>query len=200
MTLQLTPLSTADIREAAALHLRSFPSFFLSELGERFLREFYRGFLDDGAITAIARDEDGRLLGVVVGHMEPAGFFRRLLRRRWYAFGLASLSLVIRRPSVLPRIARAVTYRGQAGRTPQSGALLSSICVDPQEQGAGTGRKLLTSFTDELARRGGARAYLTTDAAANESANAFYLSAGWHHEEAFLTPEGRRMNCYVWLA
>ena len=90
------------------LHRRAFPSFFLSELGPAFLREFYRGFLAEGAVAVTAHDDSGRLVGVVVGHVNPSGFFRRLLVKRWYAFAFASLSLVVRRPSVVPRLPKTI--------------------------------------------------------------------------------------------
>ena len=94
--------------------------------------------------------EDGRVVGAVVGHTQPQGFFKKLLLRRWYAFAFASLSLVLRRPSILPRLVRAVTYRGNNDGIERRGALLSSICVDPQYSGDGIGGKLLESFTNRL--------------------------------------------------
>lgn len=190
-------LSDADIKESASLHRRAFPGFFLSELGEPFLREFYRGFLDPGAVAFTARDPSGRLCGVVVGHSQPGRFFRRLLVRRWYAFAWASLALALRRPSLVPRLVRAIGYRGQ---TPVNtdGALLSSICVDTELQGRGVGQQLIHAWTRELTIRGVRVAYLTTDAVDNAGANAFYLSAGWIHNGAFRTQEGRLMNCYAW--
>ncbi|WP_122262737.1 GNAT family N-acetyltransferase [Ornithinimicrobium cerasi] len=193
-------LTAADVPDAAELHRRAFPSFFLSELGPVFLREFYRGFLADGAVTVVARDATGRLVGVVVGHVNPSGFFRRLLVKRWSAFAIASLSLVVRRPRVVPRLFRALTYRGQDGEEQPPGALLSSICVEPAMQGTGTGRLVLEAWLRELQSQGETRAYLTTDALDNGSVNAFYVRSGWRLFSSYETPDQRRMNCYVWPA
>ena len=44
MSITIRRLRAEDLGPVAKLHRESFPSFFLSELGERFLREFYRGF------------------------------------------------------------------------------------------------------------------------------------------------------------
>lgn len=190
----------ADVPDAAELHRRAFPSFFLSELGPAFLREFYRSFLAEGAVTVVARDTAGRLVGVVVGHVNPSGFFRRLLAKRWYAFAIASLSLVVRRPTVLPRLFRALTYRGQGGEEQPPGALLSSICVEPAIQGMGTGHLVLEAWLRELQLQGETRAHLTTDAVDNGSVNAFYVRSGWRLFSSYETSDQRRMNCYVWSA
>ena len=51
-------LARRDVRELAALHRRAFPDFFMSTLGEPFLRQFYSGFLNDPTgIAVIARAE-----------------------------------------------------------------------------------------------------------------------------------------------
>jgi GNAT superfamily N-acetyltransferase len=178
------------------MHLAAFPGFFLSRLGPRFLREFYAGFVDDpGAVTAVAVAEDGHVRGVVVGTLQPAGFFLRLLKRRWWAFAGASIAVVLRHPRRLPRLLGALRYRG-AVPLEVSGALLSSICVAPDAQGAGVGRGLLTAF-EEVVDNEGLSAYLVTDRDDNDATNLFYISNGWRLAGSYTTPQGRAMNCYV---
>lgn len=195
--MQLMPLTRGDVDDAARLHLHAFPDFFLSQLGERFVREFYRGFLADGSVTVVARRDTGSLAGVAVGHVRPQGFFARLLLRRWYAFALASLRLVLTRPSQVPRLLRAVTYRGETGDYTPAGALLSSICVDPALRGQAVGSTLLGAWVEQMHEAGATTAYLVTDADDNDGVNGFYLGAGWDLHHSYATPEGRMMNCYV---
>lgn len=196
MSVAIDSLGYTDVSAAAKLHRRAFPSFFLSTLGEPFLEEFYRGFLDDStAVTAVARGKTGALQGVVVGTVQPAGFFGRLLRRRWLGFALASVRAVARRPSVVPRLVGAIRYRGEAGGY-SDGALLSSICVDPDVQGEGIGRRLMTEWVSRARSYGAPRAYLTTDSDDNDSVNHFYRALGWSLSAQFVTNEGRRMNRY----
>jgi ribosomal protein S18 acetylase RimI-like enzyme len=191
-----SPLRRDDVPPAASLHRRAFPTFFLTSLGEPFLVEFYRGFLGDAtAVTVMAHDERGLLRGLVVGTVEPAGFFRRLLRRRWPGFLVASARAVLASPRVAPRLLQAVGYRGNAGPG-EHGALLSSICVDPDLQGHGIGRELLTAWTTEVALRGANHAFLTTDADDNASTLRFYESSGWSRTASFETIQGRRMHRY----
>ncbi|WP_434743554.1 GNAT family N-acetyltransferase [Micromonospora sp. SH-82] len=193
----LAPLTAADVRAAAALHVRAFDRFFLSSLGEPFLREFYTGFVQDpDAVTAVARDPDGRLVGTVVGTVAPGMFFRRLLRRRGARLALASVPAVLRRPGVAVRVLRGLAYRGEVP-VDTRGALLSSICVDPATEHGGHGRRLVDAWWREVRRRGVTSAYLTTDAVDNDRVNAFYRRAGWTPAGNFTTAEGRPMNCYT---
>jgi GNAT superfamily N-acetyltransferase len=178
--------------------MRAFPEFFLSLLGPRFLEEFYRAVISDPngiALVAVAEDTRG-VLGLVVGVLEPSRFYRTLALRRGWAFGLAALPALCRRPSILGRLARGLVYRGDAPRG-SSRALLSSIAVDPQAQGLGIGGGLLRRWADEARGRGAAGGYLTTDADDNAIVNGFYAGAGWRVDETIVTPEGRRLNRYV---
>ena len=194
---KITSLASAEVDLVVRLHLRAFPEFFLSFLGPRFLREFYFAFLADPVGMAfVACGRDGQVLGAVVGPVNPQGFFGRLLKRRWWAFCMASMSAVLRRPSCLSRLLRAVFYRGEPDVGPVR-ALLSSIAVSPDAQGQGVGRALVLRWVAEARHRGAKGCYLTTDAEDNNSVNAFYRSLGWKMTHAFSTPEGRKMNFYT---
>ncbi|MBI5387440.1 MAG: GNAT family N-acetyltransferase [Verrucomicrobia bacterium] len=190
-------LARRHIDEVVRIHLQSFPSFFLSFLGSRFLREFYSSFLvDPTGVGYVVIDDDGKVVGAVVGPVDPRGYFQRLLKHRWWAFCVASIGAVLRRPTIIPRLWQALFYRGEspggAGR-----ALLSSIAVAPAAQGCGAGRLLVQAWLAEAWRRGASGAYLTTDTEANEAVNRFYCGLGWALETSYVTREGRRMNRYI---
>jgi ribosomal protein S18 acetylase RimI-like enzyme len=196
--LTLDEVREDDVAELARLHRAAFPGFFLSSLGEPFLATFYRGFLGDPtAVTVVARSDDGAILGAVVGTTAPVGFFRRLLRRRWFDFLRTSARTVLARPSIVLRLAGAVLYRGDPPPDDQSSALLSSICVAPSAQGRGVGDRLLDAWLKAAAAMGSPRAYLTTDAVDNEPVNRFYRDRGWVLTQTYATRHGRRMNRYT---
>jgi len=193
------PMAPADISRVVEIHLASFPSFFLSFLGPRFLREFYRGTLNDPASFAlVAVDRPGRIAGFVAGHVEPSGFYKRLLMRRGWAFAMASIGPVLRRPSIIPRLFRAMRYRGGTPATP-GGALLASLAVHPEMQAVGAGKLLVRRFAEECFRRGAAYIYLTTDREHNDAVNQFYQSLGWKIETEVVTAEGRALNVYTYF-
>jgi GNAT superfamily N-acetyltransferase len=197
MTATARTLRGADVAACARIHAKAFPGFFLSELGERFLCQLYQGYVDapDG-VALVAVDDQETVLGAALGTIEPAGFYRRLLMRRWWAFALASLAFVLRRPRHLPRLVRAVTYRGDVP-IDVGGALFSSLCVDPAA-GRGVGRLLATAYLDRIVELGADNAYLTTDAVDNERTNRFHQQMGWRVAGEFSTPEGRLMHVYTW--
>jgi ribosomal protein S18 acetylase RimI-like enzyme len=190
-------LKAKDISKIVALHLESFPDFFLSFLGKRFLQEFYNNFVVDSmGVGLVAQDSNGKIIGIIVGPLNPNRFFSRLLKRRWWAFCIASVEAVIKRPSCIKRLSRAVFYRGQEPAGPPR-ALLSSIAVSPNAQKLGIGSKLVFKWIEEVKNRGGNGCYLTTDAVGNNDVNTFYQRLGWKIETTYRTPEGRLMNIYI---
>lgn len=198
METHVTSLSVSHIDAIVEIHLRAFPNFFLSFLGPGFLGEFYTSFfLDPQGMGYTAYAPDGKILGVIVGPLVPHGYFKRLLKKRWWAFCIDSISAVLKRPSCVPRLFRAVFYRGEAPSGPTR-ALLCSVAVDPDVQRAGVGKKLVMRWVEEVRRRGAAGCYLTTDADDNDEVNAFYQGLNWRIDSVYATPEGRRMNRYVY--
>jgi colanic acid biosynthesis glycosyl transferase WcaI len=196
--LVLEPLNWSHLDEVVTLHQNAFPDSFLTLLGPGFLRELYSGFLMDPLVIAtIGRLENGTVLGSVVGPLLPNGFFRRLLQRRWWAFCLNSLRMMVAHPTSIPRLARALFYRGGAPDETDR-ALLSTISVSPLAQRRGVGRALLEHWRDLARRCGCPGCFLTTDAEKNDTVNRFYLSLGWDLHSTYATPEHRRMNLYVY--
>ena len=93
MNIEITSLSSSHVNTVVEIHLRAFPNFFLSFLGPRFLREFYGSFLvDSQGVGFIALSSAGQILGVIVGPVDPRGYFKRLLKRRWWKFCVASIA------------------------------------------------------------------------------------------------------------
>ncbi len=192
-------MEDGHLEDAVHIHVKAFPGFFLSVLGPRFLKTFYRSFIeDDVGICLVARNcSEGRILGIVVGPLVPNGYYKRLVRRKWLEFSLSSLTAIIQKPSVIPRLLRAVLYRGDAPAGGHDLALLASIAVSPEVGTKGVGRDLLRAFVEEVKRREGKGVFLTTDAEDNDRVNLFYETFGFSLESSFSTHEGRRMNRYV---
>ena len=194
-TVVIKPLTEGAVSTIVDIHLRAFPSFFLSRMGAPVLNVFYRGFLNTDNVIALQAEKDGQVVGAAVGPINPEGFFAKLVRRNWFRFGLASLSFMARNPLEISRVLRALRYRGSDQRA--SGALLSSIAVAPSCQGHGVGRKLLEAWEISVRRHGCTAAYLTTDAVENARTLKFYHEAGWMSGDSFSTPEGRLMKILI---
>lgn len=192
--LVLRPMVAADVETVVRVHLAAFPGFFLSFLGPRFLGLFYAEAVALGEICTVATS-GGRVVGFVMGSAQPGGFFKKLIRRRVLAFGLAALPAVLRKPTTAARVARALVKPKQAGKA-EGISTLMSIGVDPGAQGLGAGKALVLAFLDEARRRGARAVDLTTDKIDNDRTNAFYRSLGFEVAREIVTPEGRVLNEY----
>lgn len=194
----LRPLGTNNVNDVVNIHLSSFPGFFLSFLGPRFLSLFYSGICSvPEGIAFVYLNDNGTPAGFVAGTSNPRGFYSRLLKRDWLKFALASIIPVLKKPSVFKRIARAVSHPSD-NPIGDDVAGLFSIGVLPELQGAGAGKKLVQAFLEEARQRGCKRVFLTTDRDNNDAVNAFYSKFGFNVERQYVTPEGRRMNEY-WI-
>jgi GNAT superfamily N-acetyltransferase len=189
-------LERSDIEVIAKIHLEAFQGFFLSILGSRFLKELYAAILEDRSGIAFVYEEKETILGFVAGTAEPAGFYRRLIERRWWRFGLASIGPVLSRPMIVPRLLRAFNKPDEVTCLDRSGMLMS-IAVHPSSQGKGIGRILIDAFLQEALERDLQFVNLTTDKVDNRRTNDFYNQMGFQCNREFVTPEGRWMNEYV---
>ncbi|MBW8000403.1 MAG: GNAT family N-acetyltransferase [Planctomycetes bacterium] len=199
MNFEIVKLTNEHIKDVVEVHIGAFPEFFLTFLGPKFLSEFYKSFLDDPmGIGFVAQDvETKQVLGAIVGPLVPDGYFKRLIKRRWWAFCIASISAVLKKPTAIKRLFRAVFYRGESPSGSQR-ALLSSIAVSPETQGMGVGKSLVDNWVEQVKQRQGLGCFLTTDAENNDAINGFYQKLGWQIESTYKTSEGRVMNRYVY--
>lgn len=187
----------ADLDAIVSVHTKSFERFFLTSLGPRFLRHFYRRMINDpGGLVLVARLHD-QLVGFVAGVENEPQFYSRLTRSP--AALLIAISIakqMIQRPGgVLRRLARALWPTELRTGAGISSSLLS-LAVLPSVQGRGVGRQLVDSFCLQMHARNSKRLTLATDREHNDRTNAFYLRSGFTLVRSFVTPEGRAMNQY----
>jgi ribosomal protein S18 acetylase RimI-like enzyme len=189
------PMTPADLQEVVEVHLASFPGFFLTFLGRRFLTLLYEQMQhDDEGVVLVAASAD-RIAGFVAGVRHQGGFYQRLIARKKWAFARAAFWAVLRRPAILPRLVRALRRPAEAQRS-AAAACLMSIAVRPEAAGQRIGQQLVRAFCGEMWQRGAPAVCLTTDRDSNELTNRFYQQLGFQLSSTFVTPEGRAMNEY----
>lgn len=193
--IRVRPLIEEDVADAVRIHQDAFPDSVRSTFGAAFLRNLYLAFCrhDDG-FGYIALDQHNRVVGVTAGTAKPGSFFRRLILAGWWRLSLAVMPTVLRNPAALPRMIRRLFSQGDM---PTDGALLSTLAVSPYVEEQSVGNHLLAAFCGEAALRGAARVFLTTDAAGNDIAVAFYRRHGFLPDAEIRTPEGRVTHRYV---
>jgi ribosomal protein S18 acetylase RimI-like enzyme len=185
-----------DLDAVTRVHLESFPGFFLSCLGPRFLRLLYQEILNSTDGVLIVAEDGGCVIGFAAGTTTQMGFYRSLLRRRAIGFAFAALPYALRRPIIVPRLLRALRRPAESAGS-SAAACLMSLAVDPAAGGTGIGGRLVGAFCDELRARGSERVCLTTDAVGNDGVNRFYIRQGFCVAQRLTTPEGRALNEYV---
>lgn len=191
------PARMEDIAQIVEVHVQGFPGFFLTFLGRKFLAVFYRKTLEQpDSISLVAATGKNEVAGFVVGVTSQEEFYKRLIRKHLVSFGWASLGAVLRRPSILPRLMRALKRPGEA-KTRSADCLLMSLAVRPAVQGSGVGSGLVRAFLEEARLRGARAVSLTTDREGNEGVNRFYESLGFRLDQEYVTAEGRHMNEYI---
>ena len=192
----IRPMTAADIDAVVEIHLRSFPSFFLTFLGPAFLRLLYDAMTHDPEGIVLVYEWERVIQGFVAGVTHQSGFYRRLLQQRKWAFAWAAVGAVLRRPRIIARLWRALR-RPEESTQAATEACLMSLAVLPETEGQGIGRRLVRAFCNELARHQIPTVSLTTDQIGNDRVNRFYLRLGFQVVRTFVTPEGRAMNEYV---
>lgn len=199
-SIKVIPLSTEHVEGAVEMHLMAFKGFFLAYLGRKFLRQLYLGATESNqTVGYVAVDENGCVVGACFGVIDSRKFFKWLLKRRWWGFMLASMGVVLRRPSLIPRLLRGVRHKGHPPPCDiEPLGALQSTAVEPGTQGMGVAIALMRSVCDEYVRRGVHAVHLTTDADNNDRVRQFYEAMGWKFLDTFVTPEGRRMCWYLW--
>lgn len=201
MNISIRPAKPEDIAQMVQVHIRAFPGFFLTLMGPRFLHLLYTGFLNHPtgiSLVACVQGKPSQVLGFVVGSTQPSGFFLQLLKRQWFAFGLASIWPLLRRPTlVFVKLWSALFYRGESLPDQPNAALLSSLGVDVAVQGKGVGQQLVKAFLAHAHTAGAPAVYLTTDQTGNAKANQFYTNLGFELAGTCKRPHGRILNRYL---
>jgi len=200
-------LVDADLREASLIHRGVLDMEFLSRLGPGFMRAYYRAWIEaPGSISLAALDDDGHLLGVVLGASDPATHVRAMVRRRGLGLGVRVVSYA----SVHPRLAKdLVVTRGrryvrgltrlfvapharssklQTQRAEPVEGEITHVLVRPEAQGTGVGRALLEAAVRAARLAGVEELVLVTPP--DLGARYFYESLGWRPEGAVQSRSG----------
>lgn len=192
----LRPMSPPDVRFAARLHRDELPHGLFPRLGTRFLRGYYRAFVESPHAVAFVAPADGSAAGYLVGTTDHHAHHRWMLRRHGPRLGLLGALGLATNPDALwlflrtrvgryaRRLARAAwptAAGGSAGdETPSSRgplAVLMHVAVDPSARGTGFGRQLTHAFAHHAHAAGCRDIRLVTRA--GDGAGTFYETLGW---------------------
>lgn len=185
------------VNEIVDIHMKTFTGFFLTFLGKGFLKTLYQGFMEhDKSDVIIALDGD-RVLGFCAYSEALSEFYKYLIKKKIFSFAFYGIGAFFRNPKILFRLFRAFTYSSASVRS-EKYVELSSIGVLPDKKNTGVGSQLIRYLIECVNDKKFAYIKLETDKEENEAANAFYLKNGFKLSNDYETPEGRKMNEYVY--
>lgn len=104
--IDVRPLSSDDLGFAADLHLQRLPHGFFTRLGPRFMRTYYRSFIDSPHAVALIAVRASHRTGVIVGTVNNRNHYSWTLRNMGWELGLVGLLALLARPRVLALFAR----------------------------------------------------------------------------------------------
>lgn len=193
----ISPMQQEHIMAAVEIHIKSFPGFFSTILGSKYVSIVYSELIKlPDRVAFVAQDKDQELMGFIIGMTDQSNFYSQMLKKHWLKIALASLQAVIRKPQLISRLLRALLYPRES-RKASANALLLSIAVLPTYNGKGIGQRLLQAFLNEMEQMEIPSVCLTTDAKHNERTNHFYQESGFKIIRTYLTAEGRLLNEYL---
>jgi GNAT superfamily N-acetyltransferase len=224
VTVTVRPLGPADIGSTSRLHLDVLSMEFLARLGVGFLRRYHRAWIGSPhAIALGARDEDGRVVGVLLGSLDPASHYRAMVRRQGVILALWLVTGALTHPAAARELLTTRTARylrgvwrmaGNAlgaGRRRRGGSAppghggdggghrtkvgeVTHVMVKREAQSQGVGRALL----EEARRRaeGAGLSELVLVTPPELTAGRFYERLGWEQTGELTSRSGERFVRY----
>lgn len=185
--------SANDINSVVHIHLGRFSSFFLTSLGDSFLKAFYRAFLKSPGILLVLEDENV-IKGFAAGNSSNSSFFKKLLMNNFFEFSIEGMRILLTKPTALKRLA---INAGKSEKIKFTFAELLSIATEKNTKGYG--KLLLQAFENEISTVNNELTpiSLTTDFDDNEKAVKFYLDSGYQIEQVFESYNGRKMYRFI---
>lgn len=186
--------TSEDVEAIISIHKQAFNDFFLTSLGDRFLKLYYSSFVSSDDGTVFCAVKDGVIVGFSACSYTSKGFNYSLILKKPVEFGLEAFRLLIRMPKALLRLVKNMKKESKEISIKDDGlyAELYSIAVSPEYQGMGIG-KLLLEVTEWDVKNHNSRISLTTDYYNNDTTIAFYRALGYEEYYVFISYPNRRM-------
>jgi ribosomal protein S18 acetylase RimI-like enzyme len=200
LDVQIRPARLDDVKKIAQVHIRSFPSFFLTNLGLLFLRTYYSFVLHYKEHIFFIVEYKGEPVGFAAGYEDPARFYRSMALKAW-RFLIPLFLSIIKHPILLPRLWRNIHkvlfLKQHPDYDSKCACEIASLAVDPRYAGQGFGKIVVENFIAAAKSRNISQVRLTTDTMDNDQINAFYQKFGFKLYRTFLAFDTRLMNEYV---
>lgn len=146
---------TGDVNRIVTIHKQAFPDFFLTTLGDSFLRLYYSCMCRCDEAVTLCAVEEGKFVGFASSALKSAGFNTRLIKSNMIPFMGESIKLLFTRPMSLVRLVKNFTKKSSSIEDDGNYAELFSFGVSPSCQGKGVGSLLLVENERVITKWGG---------------------------------------------
>ena len=183
-----------DIKRVVQIHIERFPNFFLSSLGNQFLKTFYRSFLKLPGLLIVLEDEN-EIKGFACGSYSNHSFYKKLLFNNIGNFTIIGIILMFSKPKGILRI---LSNLQKSNAIEIEFAELLSIATLKNKKGYGA--KLLNAFENELRinlSKKAEKISLTTDYENNDKTIQFYKQNNYQVLNVLESYENRKMYRFI---
>lgn len=191
--MEIKKIPKEDLKQVIEVHKASFKGFFLTELGDHFLKVYYDCVRKDEKGILLGFYDEEELFGFCAATTFSRGFNTHLVRKNLGRFSMIGIRLLLTRIPSLVRLFK--NFSKTNSTTPDEGsyAELLSIGVSDKKQGQGIGKKLLIQLQNEMKLKGCSNLSLTTDYSSNEKTIQFYKGLGYEIYYDFTAYPNRKM-------
>ncbi len=185
-----------DLKSVVRIHQKAFQDFFLTQLGYKFLYQYYKLIIRDKDSIAYVSCSNNNISGFVCGSNNPEGFYKLFLLSS-HLFFFPLIVALFKNPMLIFRIFSSlikVFNNSNQESFPEGCAELSSIAV--VKKGGGTANNLLSAFSVEVRRKGTRYIYLNTNKERNERVHNFYKKNKFE-QIGIIRKNGREVSEYL---
>jgi len=176
--MEIKNIEKSYINAVVEVHKNSFNDFFLTRLGDDFLKVYYESLRNNNNALLIGLFSGGKLCGFCAASVLSKGFNTQLIKNNFLQFSLIGIRLLFTRPYSFVRLIKNFSKINSNIEDNAEYAELVSIGVSKNDQGKGIGKKLLFELEKELKLKGCSKLSLTTDYYSNENTIGFYKRSG----------------------
>jgi ribosomal protein S18 acetylase RimI-like enzyme len=192
-------MTESTIKGAVDLHIECFKDSFLTSLDRDVLTGMYENYVSSELGRAYVYIENGEVIGLVAGAVNPSVYYNQLLRKRGVRFLWLTLKRVFEEPRILITIAQrnfGGFFRPDESKKAYSRANLDVIGVKKEYRGTGVAQQLAEAFFNELMENGVSEVHLGVSPE-NMAAKRFYEKMGLKYIRTDRHPDGEELHIYV---
>jgi len=191
--MKIREIEPDEIGQVLTVHQKAFEGFFLTSLGENFLKIYYNAIRENDRGILLGCFENEQLLGFCAATTLSSGFNSYLIKKDFIEFSRIGIKLLFSKPKGLIRLFKNFTKSNPSVSDEGNYAELLSIGVSPAAQGKGVGKLLLSDLEKILREKGIKQLSLTTDFHDNDKTLKFYKSLNYEVMYDFIAYPNRRM-------